>query len=60
MIVYVVLCNGKLSSEGYDTLEKAQEFCENRLDKPEMVGNGWCFISEENVYTITDVVVNKK
>lgn len=60
MRFYIVSVNGAVSSEGYDTLEKAQEFCENRLDKPEMVGNGWCFISEENVYTITDVVVNKK
>lgn len=60
MRVYVVSVNGTISSIGYNTLEKAQEFCKNRSDKPEMVGNGWCFISPESVYRITDVMVKNE
>ena len=56
-MVYVVSVNGTISSVGYKTLQKAQEFCKSRADKPEMVGNGWCFVSKENVYRITDVKV---
>ena len=59
MRFYVVFVNGTISSVGYNTIEKAQEFCKSRSDKPEMVGNGWCFVSAENVYRITDVVVKK-
>ena len=56
-MIYVVSVNGTISSEGYKTLQQAQEFCKN--NKPEQVGNGWCFVSAENVYRITDVVVKQ-
>jgi hypothetical protein len=57
MIFYVVCVNGKISGQGYKTLTEAQNFCKSRSDNPEMVGNGWCFMSNENVYTITDIKV---
>ena len=57
MIFYVVCVNGKISGQGYKTLAEAQNFCKSRSDNPEMVGNGWCFMSNENVYTITDIKV---
>ena len=57
MIFYVVCVNGKISGQGYKTLAEAQNFCKSRSDNPEMVGNGWCFKSNESVYTITDIKV---
>ena len=57
MIVYVVLCNGKLSSEGYRTLKEAEEFCESRGAKK--VINRWMFTDNDDVYQITDVCVRK-
>lgn len=57
MIFYVVCVNGKISAQGYKTLEEAQNFCKSRSDNPKMAGNGWCFISNETVYTITDIKV---
>ena len=57
MTFYVVCVNGKISAQGYKTLEEAQGFCKSRSDNPEMVGNGRCFISNESVYTITDIKV---
>ena len=57
MIFYVVCVNGKISGQGYKTLTEAQNFCKSRSDNPEMVGNGWYFMSNENVYTITDIKV---
>lgn len=62
MNVYVVLCNGKLSSEGYETLEQAQKFCESRGAKPKEFGNGWIYQDELNcrLYQITDVQVRKE
>lgn len=57
MIFYVVCVNGKISGQGYKTLAEAQNFCKSRSDNPEMVGNGWCFMSNESVYTITDIKV---
>lgn len=57
MIFYVVCVNGKISSQGYKTLEEAQNFCKSRSDNPEIVGNGWRFMSNETVYTITDIKV---
>ena len=57
MIVYVVLCNGKLSSEGYKTLKEAEEFCERRGAKK--VINRWMFTDNDDVYQITDVCVRK-
>ena len=44
MIVYVVLCNGKLSSEGYKTLKEAQKFCKSRGAKKQENGNGWLYV----------------
>ena len=34
MLVYLVLVNGRVSSEAYSTLEKAQKFIEYRTGKP--------------------------
>ena len=57
MNIYVVLCNGKLSSEGYETLKQAQKFCESRGAKK--VINRWLFTDNDDVYQITDVQVRK-
>ena len=60
MIVYTIICNGKLSSEGYMTLEEAQKFCETRAGNPQKIGNGWRYESENNSYVIQDVRVEVK
>lgn len=60
MIVYTVICNGKLSSEGYRTLEEAQKFCETRAGNPQKIGNGWRYENENNSYVIQDVRVEVK
>ena len=57
MIIYVVLYNGKLSSEGYRTLKEAEEFCKSRGAKK--VINRWMFTDNDDVYQITDVCVRK-
>ena len=57
MIVYVILCNGKLSSEGYRTLKEAEEFSKSRGAKK--VINRWMFTDNDDVYQITDVCVRK-
>ena len=59
MNVYVVLCNGKLSSEGYETLEQAQKFCESRGAIKKENGNGWLYEDNCHLYQITDVQVRK-
>ena len=61
MNIYIVLCNGKVSSEAYRTLEEAQKFCESRGAKPKEFGNGWIYRDELNcrLYQITDVQVRK-
>ena len=61
MNIYIVLCNGKVSSEAYRTLEEAQKFCERRGAKPKEFGNGWIYQDELNciLYQITDVQVRK-
>lgn len=58
MIVYVVLYNGKLSSEGYRTLKEAEEFCKSRGAKK--VINRWMFTDNDNVYQIMDISVRGK
>ena len=37
MRVYLVVCNGKISSEAYSALEQAQEFCESRGAKQDAI-----------------------
>ena len=61
MNIYIVLCNGKVSSEAYRTLEEAQKFCESRGAKPKEFGNGWIYRDELNcrLYQITDVQVRR-
>ena len=61
MNIYIVLCNGKVSSEAYRTLEEAQKFCESRGAKPKEFSNGWIYRDELNcrLYQITDVQVRK-
>ena len=55
MRVYLVVCNGKISSEAYYTLEQAQEFCERRGAKQDV--SAWVYTTDEDVYMITDVQV---
>ena len=59
MIVYVVLCNGKLSSEGYKTLKEAQKFCKSRGAKKQENGNGWLYVDNCHLYQITDVCIRE-
>lgn len=61
MNVYIVVCNGKVSSEAYRTLEEAQKFCESRGAKPKEFGNGWIYQDELSCrfYQITVVQVRK-
>ena len=54
--VYLVICNGKISSEAYRTLKEAEAFCESRGAKK--IINRWLFTDNDDVYQITDVQVN--
>ena len=56
MRIYLVICNGKVSSEAYRTLKEAEDFCESRGAKK--VINRWLFTNNDDVYQITDVQVN--
>ena len=60
MIVYTVVCNGKLSSEGYATLEQAQKFCETRAGNLHKIGNGWRYEGKNDCYVIQDMRVDVK
>ena len=62
MRVYIVFCNGKVSSEGYRTLEGAKRFCESRGAKESPHWNGWVYQDELNcrLYQITDVYIGKE
>lgn len=55
MKVYLVVCNGTISSEAYYTLEQAQKFCERRGAKQDVTA--WVYTTDEDVYMITDVQV---
>ena len=57
MNVYIVVCNGNVSSEAYRTLEEAQKFCEGRCGT--FKENNWKYSDGENVYIITDVQVRR-
>jgi hypothetical protein len=56
MKIYLVICNGKVSSEAYRTLKEAEAFCESRGAKK--VINRWLFTNNDDVYQITDVQVD--
>ena len=58
MRVYLVICNGKFSSEAYRTLKEAEAFCESRGAKK--IINRWLFTDNDDVYQITDVQVNTR
>lgn len=58
--IYIVLCNGKVSSEAYRTLEEAQKFCETRNEIKQKIGNGWRYEGEYNSYVIQEVKVKKQ
>lgn len=60
MMVYAVICNGKLSSDGYETLEQAQRFCETRAGSPQKTGNGWIYKNGNDLYVIQDIKVEVK
>ena len=58
MRIYIVICNGVISSYGYRTLEEAQAYCESRPDRPRKVGAfGWEYNSRSYTYTITDIFI---
>ena len=59
MNIYIVLCNGKVSSEAYRTLEDAQKFCETRNEIKQKIGNGWRYEGMYNSYVIQEVQVRK-
>lgn len=54
--VYVVICDGKISQEAYDYLEKAQFFCATRGDQPIKV-NDFFYSSCQHTYRIVPVTV---
>lgn len=58
MIIYIVICNGKASSEGYKTLQEAQKFCETRSGNPEKTDNGWRYKTENDLYEIQDIKID--
>ena len=57
MRIYLVICNGKVSSEAYTTLKEAEEFCISR-GASESIDDSWTFAKGEDVYQITDVQVD--
>ena len=57
MIIYIVVCNGKASSNGYKTLQEAQKFCEERAGNPKKIDNWWCYKTENDIYVIQDIKV---
>ena len=58
MIAYIVVCNGKISSNGYKTLQEAQKFCETRSGNPEKIDNGWRYKTENDLYEIQDIKID--
>lgn len=57
MNIYIVICNGKVSSEAYRTLKEAEDFCKSRGAKK--VINRWLFTDKDDIYEIIDVQVRK-
>lgn len=57
MIIYIVVCNGKISNNGYKTLQEAQKFCEKRSGNPEKTDNGWRYKTENDLYQIQDIKI---
>ena len=57
MNVYLVVYNGKISSEAYRTLKEAEAFCEIRGAKQDI--NNLIYTTDEDVYMITDVQVRE-
>ena len=56
--VFIVLYSGLVSSEGYETVEKAIEFIEGRAGKPQKISNtsSWTYIDKwSNVYEIKKI-----
>ena len=56
--VFIVLYNGSVSSEGYDTVEKAIKFTEDRTGTPQKISNtsSWGYIDKDgNIYKIKEI-----
>lgn len=55
--VYVVLYNEKISSEGYNTIDKAVNFIEQRFGEPiQDISKGWLWIDKDgNEYKIKEI-----
>ena len=58
MNIYIVICNGKISSEAYRTLKEAQSFCESRYGI--FKETDWKYTDGKNIYIITDVQLRKE
>ena len=54
--VFIVLYNGSVSSEGYDTLEKAIGFIKNRYNYPTSFNYPWVYVDRDgNIYQIKEI-----
>lgn len=61
MIIYLVLYNGKVSQEGYTSLNDAIDFIKSRgttVRKSTSTGYGTYTDAYGNIYQITDVLVH--
>ena len=56
--VFIVLYNGLVSGEGYDTIEKAIKFMEDRAGTPQKISNtsSWAYIDKNgNIYSVKEI-----
>ena len=58
--VFIILYNGSVSSEGYDTIEKAIKFVEDRAGKPQIISNSytsaWAYVDKDgNIYSVKEI-----
>ena len=56
--VFIIQYNGSVSSEGYDTVEKAIKFMEDRAGTPQKISStsSWAYIDKwGNVYKIKEI-----
>lgn len=57
MRVYLILCDGKVSCEGYALYEDAKKFVESRKPTPKCTGVWNYEDAEGRHYEITDILV---
>ena len=52
--VFIILYNGSVSSEGYDTVDKAIKFMEDRAGISNI--NSWAYVDKHgNIYMIKEI-----